>query len=234
MEELPEVVALDYTTSVNRDKSMAIFGGSFCKLTESDICKRFWLEQLNISWTDYGINGAGYSNLAQVPGVQYEMDCCRTENRRYDIYLLWSPSNDFTKVGDNIGLQSDYTTQDGYDTTKLQTMLGGMNYCYQQIMEMNPEAQILLFTTLPVFHVGYKGYATDCTQGIGLQHYVDAEIEWARRHRVCYIDLFRAAGFTPNNYGLYYQPDALHPSERGYEHLKRLTANFIAFPEAAL
>lgn len=227
----PQPATVDYLHSPNYGKRMAIFGGSFSRIEASNVCKEHWQQKLGISWSDFGINGAGFSNLPQDPGVQYEISKCARDHNDYDIFLLWSPSNDFTKVGDNIGSQTDYTEADGYDQTKLNTLLGGMNFCYEQILQLNPEAEILLFTTLPVFHVGPKGYLTDYKEGIGLEQYVDAEITWAKRHDIPYLDLFRLSGFTLDNYKQYYEHDALHPNQAGYEQLKQLTADFIAYPQ---
>lgn len=221
----PPEEEIDYQKSPNFNAQIAIFGASFTRIEASDVCKQYWQQQLNITWTDFGINGAGYSNLPQDPGVQYEIDRWRERQQTYDIYLLWSPTHDFYKSVE-IGSLADYTEADGYDRDKLQTLLGGMNYCYRNITEVHPEAQILLFTTLPVFNWGTDGYEAD---GL-MQRYVDAQIAWARQHNVCYLDLFRCSGFTHDNYGKYYEQDALHPSSNGYDHLKELTARFIAYP----
>lgn len=222
---------IDYTTSPNYGKSIAIFGGSFSRIEASNICKEYWKQNLDITWVDYGINGAGFSNLAQDPSIQYETDQCRAQNTIYDIYLLWCSSNDFVKVGDNIGSATDYTEADGFDPAKLDTQFGGMNYCYKCILEMNPDAQILLFTSLPVFSMGASGYETNYTYGIGLQQYVDAQIEWAQSHNVHYLDLFRLSRFNCSNYLQFYQHDALHLNDEGYEHLNEITSLFIAFPD---
>lgn len=222
---------IDYTQSPNYGKSIAIFGGSFSRIEPSNVCKEYWKQKLDITWVDYGINGAGFSNLAQDPSIQHEIDRCRVQGTQYDIYLLWCSSNDFAKVGDNIGSATDYTEADDFDPDKLNTQFGGMNYCYKQIMEMNPDAQILLLTSLPVFHMGTKGYETNYTDSIGLQQYVDAQIEWARLHNVHYLDLFRLGGFNSSNYLQFYQPDALHLNDEGYEHLNEITSLFLAFPD---
>ena len=128
------------------------------------------------------------------------------------------------------GTLSDYTEADGFDTAKLTTMLGGMNYSYQKLKQKNPDAEILLFTTLPIFNKGAAGYDTLYVDSIGLRHYVDAQIEWAKAHDVPYLDLFRRSGFTHSNYGRYYQKDALHPDVEGYKHLVDITLPFLAFP----
>lgn len=227
----PETAPPDYHLSPNYGKSLAIFGGSFSRIQASEVCKAYWQQQPGISWQDFGINGAGFSNKPQDPGVQYQISQCQRRGKQYDLYLFWSPSNDFTKVGDNIGLQTDYTEADNYDPAKLGTLLGGMNYCYQQIKQVHPEAEILLFTTLPVFHLGPKGYEPNNTDGIGLAQYVDAEILWAKQHNFPYLDLFRLSGFTLDNYSQYYEPDALHPNRAGYDHLKQLTTDFLAYPQ---
>ena len=191
-----EVPDIDYTLSPNFGKSLGIFGGSFSNIEESDSCKFYWQEKLQL--TLFG--------------------------------LLWSPSNDFSKGRATIGTLSDYTEADGFDTAKLTTMLGGMNYSYQKLKQKNPDAEILLFTTLPIFNKGAAGYDTLYTDGIGLRQFVDAQIEWAKAHDVPYLDLFRRSGFTHSNYGRYYQKDALHPDVEGYKHLVGITLPFLAYP----
>lgn len=221
---------IDYTLSPNFGKSLGIFGGSFSCIEESDSCKSYWQELLQLTLFSHGISGAGYSNLTQENGVQYAVDRCCRRDKPHDIYLLWSPSNDFSKGRATIGTLSDYTEADGFDTTKLSTMLGGMNYCYQKLKQKNPDAEILLFTTLPIFNKGAAGYDTLYTDSIGLRHYVDAQIEWAKAHDVPYLDLFRRSGFTHSNYGPYYQKDKLHPNVEGYKHLVGITLPFLAYP----
>ncbi len=230
---LPEVddSAIDYTASPQYGKSVGVFGGSFCAIEESDSCKAHWHKRLGLVITDYGINGAAYSNAIQDNGVQTAVQwACHPTIPAYDIYLLWSPSNDFSKGDIPIGSLEDFTEADQYDSTKLSTMLGGLNHCYQMIQQKNRDAQILLFTTLPIFNKGKAGYDTLYTEGKSLRQYVDAQIRWARQHDIPCLDLFRRSGFTHENYGNYYQSDALHPNVRGYRHLRVMTTRFLAFP----
>ena len=221
---------IDYTLSPNFGKSLGIFGGSFCNIEESDSCKQVWQEKLQFTLFNHGINGAGYSLLMQDPGVQYAIDRCCRRDEPHDIYLLWSPSNDFSKGRTEIGTLSDYTEADGYDASKLNTMLGGMNYSYYTLKQKNPDAEILLFTTLPIFNKGAAGYDTLYADGVGLRQFVDAQIEWAKAHNVPYLDLFRRSGFTHSNSGPYYQNDKLHPKVEGYKHLVDITLPFLAYP----
>ncbi len=221
---------IDYTLSPNFGKSLGIFGGSFSNIEESDSCKFYWQEKLQLTLFGHGINGAGYSVATQESGVLYAVDRCCRRDEPHDIYLLWSPSNDFSKGRATIGTLSDYTEADGFDTAKLTTMLGGMNYSYQKLKQKNPDAEILLFTTLPIFNKGAAGYDTLYADGIGLRQFVDAQIEWAKAHEVPYLDLFRRSGFTHSNYGRYYQKDALHPDVEGYKHLVGITLPFLAYP----
>ena len=221
---------IDYTLSPNFGKSIGIFGGSFCNIEESDSCKFDWQEKLQLTLFNHGINGGGYSVATKEHGVQYAVDrCCRRDDP-HDIYLLWSPSNDFSKGRAEIGALSDYTEADGYDASKLNTMLGGMNYSYYTLKQKNPDAEILLFTTLPIFNKGAAGYDTLYADGVGLRQFVDAQIEWAKAHNVPYLDLFRRSGFTHSNYGPYYQKDKLHPNVEGYKRLADITLPFLAFP----
>lgn len=222
--------AVDYSTSANIGKSLGIFGGSFSVIEESDSCKTHWINKLHLTIENHGINGAGYSNQVQQNGVQTAIEWSYNSDPSYDIYLLWSPSNDFSKGLSEIGTLNDFTAEDSYDSTRLTTMLGGMNYCYQKILQKNPKAEILLFTTLPIFNKGKAGYDLHYDKGNGLRQYVDAQIEWAKKYDIPYLDLFRKSGFSVENYGIYYQKDAIHPNVEGYKHLRVMTTQFLAFP----
>ena len=221
----------DYSLSANLGKSIAIMGGSISCKPESEVCKLYWCEQLGLQLTDHGINGAGFSTIEDNPGIQQEVDWCIRAKDEHDIYLLWASSNDFTKGDGIIGELSDYSEADGYDSAKLHTMMGGLNYCYHHIQQYSPEAQILLFTSLPIFNKGKAGYESRYNDGIGMCHYVEAEIRWAQSHHIPYLDLFGWCQFTVNDYQPYYKPDQIHLNEKGYKLLQRVTTEFLAYPD---
>lgn len=219
---------INYSLSQNYGKSIAVFGGSHSALPEADICKRYWTEALNLTVHNYGINGSGYSNKVKPHCIQNQIMQAINSGNHYDIFLLWSPTNDFSKVGDNIGSPSDYTINDGFDTCKLSTMYGGLNFCLKNIREKRPDTKIMLFTSLPIFNKGESGYNPFYNQGIGLIHYVNAEKEWCTQNGIPCLDLFNGSGFNKFNKVLYYTSDNLHINESGYEHIKPITTIFLS------
>lgn len=207
---------------------MALFGGSMCRQPGSEELLELWTNELNLQITNKSINGAGFSSLAQVPGIQEEVLWTLQNDEPYDIYLLWASSNDFTRGGDDLGSFKSHTWQDDFSTSALTTMLGGMNRCYDLIRQHAPGARILLLTSLPIFSRGTAGYDPQYSAPGGMRQIVEAEIRWAELHNVPCLDLFSFAGFTPANYRQYYRDDNLHLSAEGYRHIQEFTTQFLS------
>jgi len=102
-----------------------------------------------------------------------------------------------------------------------------MNYVLRKIRAKDPDACVLMFTTLPVFKSGSDGYDPNATGAQSMHRYVEAEIEWCTRNSIPYLDLFRQSGLTYNNYGRYTLSDALHLNETGYELILPITTQFL-------
>ena len=214
----PEDVAL--SGSMNYGKTAAVFGGSVSVIPESDSAKVLWKRHLGMSITNYGVPGAGFSSL-QGKSLQQQVD----EAGVFDIYILWASTNDYTNNRE-VGMYTDYTEFDGFDTEKLTTQAGGINYCIQKIYEINPRAVIYFFTSSKAFND--RG-AYDPFEAKGMAAYVEMQKKICELHGIPVLDQFIAGGFNIYNKDLYYS-DPIHMNALGYSKLGELQVAFLAFP----
>ena len=208
------------TASPNYGKSVAVFGGSVSVIPPSNRAKEFWIKQLGMTVANYGVPGAGFSSL-QGKSLQQQID----EAGVFDIYILWASTNDYTNKRE-IGSYTDYTEFDGYDTSKLTTQAGGINYCIKRIYERNPNALIYFFTSSKAFND--RG-AYDPNVPNGMAQYVTMQKMVCELHGIPYLDQFTLGGYSIYNKDLYYH-DPIHMNEAGYEKLGALQVGFLAFP----
>lgn len=206
--------------SLNYGKSVAVFGGSVSVIPPSDSAKILWKERLAMSITNYGVPGAGFSSL-QGKSLQKQVD----EAGVFDIYILWASTNDYTNKRE-IGEYTDYTKFDGYDSSKLITQAGGINYCIKKIYEINPKAKIYFFTSSKAFND--RG-AYDPAVENGMARYVDIQKQICELHGIPYLDQFTLGGYNIFNKDLYYM-DPIHMNAEGYKKLGELQLGFLAFP----
>ena len=206
--------------SVNYGKSVAVFGGSVSVISASGSAKGLWKENLDMTITDYGVPGAGFSSL-QGKSLQKQVD----EAGVFDIYILWASTNDYTNHRD-VGSYTDYTEFDGYAIEKLKTQAGGINYCINKIYEINPHAVIYFFTSSKAFN-DRGGY--DPLYAQGMNAYVEMQKKVCQLHGIPVLDQFFVGGFNVYNKGTYYQ-DPIHMNEIGYRKLGELQVSFLAFP----
>jgi lysophospholipase L1-like esterase len=210
----------DLKASYNYGKSVAVFGGSVSVIPSSDSAKMMWKERLGMRITNYGVGGAGFSSL-QGKSIQRQVD----EAGVFDIYILWASTNDYTNRRE-VGSYTDYTEFDNFDTTKLVTQAGGINYCIKKIYEINPNAQIYFFTSSKAFND--RG-AYDPSIADGMVRYVDIQKQICELHGIPYLDQFTKAGYNVYNKHLYYV-DPIHMNGAGYKKLGELQVAFLAFP----
>lgn len=206
--------------SFNYGKTVAVFGGSVSVIPASDSAKILWKRYLGVTVTNYGVGGAGFSSL-QGKSLQRQVD----EAGVYDIYVLWASTNDYTNHRE-VGNYTDYTEFDNYDTTKLVTQAGGINYCIKKIYEKNPHAQIYFFTSGKAF-IDRGGY--DPFYPRGMNEYVEMQKKVCELHGIPFLDQFFQGGYTIFNKDLYYH-DAIHMNTMGYHKLGELQVAFLAFP----
>lgn len=206
--------------SFNYGKSVAVFGGSVSVIPPSESAKSMWTAYLGMTITNYGVPGAGFSSL-QGKSMQQQVD----EAGVFDIYILWASTNDYTNQRE-VGIYTDYTEFDGYDTEKLTTQAGGINYCIKKIYELNPHAIIYFFTSSKAFND--RG-AYDPFYAPGMHRYVDMQKEVCALHGIPVLDQFLLGGYNVFNKQLYYH-DPIHMNELGYKKLGELQVSFLAFP----
>jgi lysophospholipase L1-like esterase len=209
-----------FNTSLNYGKSVAVFGGSVSVIPASDSAKIMWKDYLNMTITDYGVPGAGFSSL-QGKSLQQQVD----EAGVFDIYILWASTNDYANQRD-VGSYTDYTEFDDYDKEKLTTQAGGINYCIKRIYEINPYAIIYFFTSSKAFN-DRGGYDPFYTQG--MNRYVEMQKEICALYGIPVLDQFFLGGYNMFNKELYYR-DAIHMNALGYKKLGELQVSFLAFP----
>ncbi len=206
--------------SINYGKSVAVFGGSVSVIPASDSAKILWRESLGMTITNYGVGGAGFSSL-QGKSLQRQVD----EAGVFDIYILWASTNDYTNRRE-VGHYTDYTEFDHYDTSKLVTQAGGINYCIKRIYEINPHAIIYFFTSGKAFNNrgGYDPFDTE-----GMARYVDMQKKICALHGIPVLDQFALGGYNIYNKHLYYE-DPIHMNGAGYRKLGAVQVSFLAFP----
>lgn len=205
--------------SLNYGKSVAVFGGSVSVIPESNAAKDMWQQYLGFNITNYGVPGAGFSSL-QGKSVQQQVN----EAGIFDVYILWASTNDYTNQRE-IGNYTDYTEFDNYDTTKLITQAGGINYCIKKIYEKNAKAKIYFFTSSKAFN-NRGAYDPFCINSMA--KYVDVQKQVCCLHGIRYLDQFAFGGFNIYNKHLYYY-DAIHMNQAGYKVLGQLQVSFLAF-----
>jgi len=226
------VTGLLFVQSQLFGQTLAIFGGSFSVIPASEEAKDYWVEKLGIELTNYGVGGAGFSNLSQPwahKHIQWQIDqACTPEAPVYDIYLLWASTNDFTQCNEKKGSVTDYTEADGYDESHLDTQCGGINYAISQIRKKAPEAKILFFTSIKCFTQIGKGTDPDYQGENGLNSFVELQKQCCQQAGVPYLDLFELCPITLDNYKQYIESDNLHMNRQGYALVKELQTEFIS------
>lgn len=206
---------------------MAVFGGSYSVIPESEIAKNIWKEEMNITITDYGVRGAGFSTLSSEYHIPSQIDvACAEENPLYDVYVLWASTNDYRKCNDKAGEVFDYSVSDGYSIASLATQCGGINYSIAKIREKAPEAKILFFSSTPIFQ-SEKDYSVDYTGDDGFAHFVALQRQCCEQQGVPFLDQFYDSPLTVDNWRLYFQEDVLHLNEAGYRLLAVKQKEFI-------
>ena len=214
-----------FPASGNCKTRIAVFGGSLSVKPESDAAKQIWADALDAEVTTYGVGGAGFA-ISQGYSLQKQVD----EAGVYDVYVLWASTNDFNG-NKPCGTWKDYTEADGYNTARLDTQCGGINYCIRRLREKNPNARIFFFTSLRFFRrdSGYNPFSTDVNKTKKtFAEYVDAQIACCRYHGIPVLDQFSLQDVDIHNYQPFYLDDKLHMTEEGYRRIAPLQASFLA------
>ena len=214
-----------YKTCKNFGKSVGVFGGSLSVYPESETAKDLWRKNLAMDVTSYGVGGAGFSSL-QGTSIQQQVDGAAKK----DVYVLWASTNDYTHNRE-IGNYTDYTYLDNYDTSKLVSQCGGINYCIKKLYEKNPLAEVYFFTGIDFFsdEGGYNPF-TQQTNSLGYtyQEYVDAQKKCCELFSIPVLDQNALSGLNIFNYTSFFKNDNLHMTEDGYRKIGMQQVQFLA------
>lgn len=210
-------------------KSIAYIGGSLASRPESNVVKGLMqsLFKCNNIYT-YGYGGYGFST----PNGSFQNIVCQCNP--HDIYILWCSTNDYG-FGVPVGEPTDYTEADGYNPSKLSTQCGGINYCIRYLRQLNPDALLIAFSSLPFFGengIRSDGYLPhpdkDNGQGITFKEYIDKQIECFEKNKIPCLNQWDANLFTLETFRDYFLADGYHMNEKGYFLAGCKQAEFIA------
>ncbi len=119
-------------------KTIGVFGASYSVYPESQTCKNNWVSELGVTYTDYGVGGASYTNTDLALNIPNQI----TGASSHDLYVIWGGLND-CGAGADIG--------DERSPVDIKTQSGGMSKLIEDIYTLNPLAQIVVFTSLKAF-----------------------------------------------------------------------------------
>lgn len=232
--------------SPNFGKSVAVFGGSFSALPVSNVAKDYWAEKLGVTITNYGVGGAGFRKTSAhgTDNIQIQVDRAIASGNTYDIWLLWASTNDFGGGvnADYIGDENYYidrlfsapTYQDGDTDDKgvdiLDTQCGGMNYCIYKILQYQPTAKILFFTSIRAMSsvTNDSGWNPNSANAGSLAKFVEGQIAVCKKWGIPYLDQFMLFNINPITKATYISNDGLHPNEDGYTYFRDAQVSFLA------
>lgn len=226
---LPDDLGIKSILSLLNGKTIRIFGGSVSRLSHTfggdDV-----MEALSgcIIKND-GQDGGGYVRGTEIVAGQpvfmaggicdHVNSATATGQPKYDIYILWSSTND---VGYPVGDVHDYTFYDGYDVNKLTTQAGGLNYCIKKLQTFAPESHIIVIGSLKYFGGGSN-------IGSDLELLVRGQKEVARLQSVPFFSLWDNGGVNYYNKDTFFtwtedvegdnRNDGTHPNTWAYQNV---------------
>lgn len=203
---------------------IAVFGGSFSSVPESECAKDIWRRELNAEVVTYGVGGMGFSLDTGEDNIQAQVDkALKTD--KYDIYVLWASNNDIFK-NCRIGNYNEYSPIDNYDEEKRHNQNGGISYCIKRIFETDPYAKIIFFTTLRSECWGT--FSCDPHIGGGAYDYVKGQIRTCEYWGVPCFNMFKNIPINTYTKSVYVKEDTVHLTEACYKYMGSLQAKFIA------
>ena len=221
---LMETVAKACRYSMNRGKTVGVFGGSLSVNKESQAAKLMWRQYLNLSVTDYGHGGYGFSSLQG--SILDQVNAAKP----HDIYILWASTNDYTNNREP-GSAQDYTEADGFDERKLVTQCGGMNYCIRKLRHINPRAKIYIFGSLKYWQRSEgEGTGSEAVNKLGVpfSRYIDLQRQVAEQQGVLFFDQYSIPVVTEQTKDRFYMSDNLHMTYDGYANVGVYQLHFLA------
>lgn len=147
-----------------RGLSVGIFGGSQSLSSKSQPIKDKWSVTFDVEIESCGVVGAGFGSW-QENNIPNQI----INNRGFDVYILWCSTND---MGQDISKDNENNPI---------TQSGGLKRCVELIKQKNPDATILLFTSIyvPLERILIK-----------LPAFVEKQIEFCKKYNIAYLNQF--------------------------------------------
>lgn len=224
---LPEGLGKDSTLSLLNGKTIRIFGGSVSRLSKTFGGDAVMSALSGCIIQNDGLDGGGYARGTEIVdgqpvfmsgGICDKVNTATAQGQPvYDIYLLWSSTND---TGNDIGEPTDYTNADNYDVNKLTTQCGGMNYCIKKLQEFAPGSRIIIIGSM-------KNYSGGMSLTSKLKQMVDAQEQVALLNSLPFYSLWANSGMNWYNHSTYFtwtedvegddRDDGTHPNKWAYQ-----------------
>lgn len=186
---------------MNIKSKVAVFGGSFSCIQQSQVAKRAWSEALGVESVDFGVGGTGFlagaENLNDVP---HQIRRALWSGDQFRAFILWASTND--RVGHTVEEQN-----------------AAIERCVGTIRAEALGSAVLFFASMPV--------PLDQEANALLERLVKGQIETCARLGVPCLDLFHLSGITAANAERLTQEDRFHPNEAGYDMVKGLQVEFL-------
>lgn len=218
----------DSILSQLKGKTICIFGGSVSRLCSTFGGASVMESMSGVSIINKGQDGGGYAKgttIVDGTPVFASGGICDNVNQAtqngqpvYDIYLLWSSTNDLYVTPGDV---TDYSFVDNYDVDKLTTQCGGMNYCIKKLQEFAPESRIIVIGSMEA--VGFT-YISDFNR---LQTLVEKQEAVAKFQSLPFFSLWANSGANYYNRDAFFQwtvenegesrNDGTHPNKWAYK-----------------
>lgn len=227
-------------------KRVAIIGDSISDSTRVGTTRCWWeylTDSLNLKTTCYAKNGATIQNM------QGQVDRMLTEEKRWDLIILFGGTNDFNgnvPLGDLFIEKTESTNKNG-ETVELKhrafntdnnTFCGRLNNLLSKLKEQCPDARLLMLT--PV-HRGFAQFGNRNVQpdelwantlGLYLDDYIAILQQASRAWAIPLVDTNVESGLLPmypsyDNYIHKVDTDRLHPNANGHQRIEKAVQGYL-------
>ena len=239
--KIPTIINDKYTWSRMYGANVCLFGGSFATATYGSKAHEYWEEKLGINLTNYAVGGAGIIQNVGTTPMQTQVANMVAAGKKYDLYIIWFSTNDQRKVGEVWTSGSSQTIQGNtyagqdfdaevigaVDDSNRTSQSGGINWVMNQLYTFDPNAKIIMFTSMRHFASTY-GYNDLDETGPSVRHFVEAQIRSCEYWGVPYVDQYRVWGVNTLNKTTFVRSDNLHPTDAGYLKIAALQTELMA------